>query len=106
MAEGLKKVEALKKRFAGVSVVDKSGIYNTNLVNVLEIENLLDLAEAIITAALARQESRGAHSRRDFTTRDDNNWLKHTLVGYTKEGPVLSYKPVAITNWKPVERKY
>ena len=106
MAEGLKKVEALKKRFAGISVADKSGIYNTNLVNVLEIENLLDLAEAVITAALARQESRGAHARTDFTTRDDDNWLKHTLVSYTQEGPVLSYKPVTITNWKPVERKY
>jgi succinate dehydrogenase / fumarate reductase flavoprotein subunit len=106
MAEGLKHVQALKKRFARVSVVDKSGVYNTNLVNVLEIENLLDLAEALVTAALARQESRGAHSRRDFTIRDDHNWLKHTLVGYTREGPVLSYKPVTIKNWKPVERKY
>jgi len=106
MAEGLNRIGALKQRFAGVSVVDKGGVYNTNLVNVLEIENLLDLAEALLTAALARRESRGAHARRDFKNRDDENWLKHSLVGFTPQGPVLHYKPVAITRWKPVERKY
>lgn len=106
MTAGLKKVQALKERFDRISVHDKGAVYNTNLVNAMEVENLLDLAEALLTAALARQESRGAHSRTDFKARDDDHWLKHTLVRYTQKGPELSFKPVNITKWKPVERKY
>jgi len=106
LAAGVEEVNKLKERFAGIKVVDKGRVYNTNLTNVLEIENLLDLAEAMLAAALAREESRGAHARRDFTTRDDEKWLKHTLVYYTQNGPRLDYKPVTITKWKPVERKY
>ena len=106
LAAGVEKVNKLKERFAEIKVVDKGRVYNTNLTNVLEIENLLDLAEAMLAAALAREESRGAHARRDFTTRDDEKWLKHTLVYYAQNGPRLDYKPVTITKWKPVERKY
>ncbi len=107
MAKALEKVRELKKRFKNVFVKDKAKVYNTNLINTLETENLLDLAEALITAGLAREESRGGHSRRDFTKRDDEKWLKHSLVFYKKDGaPDLGYKPVTITKWKPVERKY
>jgi succinate dehydrogenase / fumarate reductase flavoprotein subunit len=106
LGEGLKKVRELKQRFSKISIQDKSLVYNTNLINALEIENLLDLAEALVLAALMREESRGAHSRTDFKTRDDEKWLKHTLVSYSKEGPKLSYKPVNISKWKPVERTY
>lgn len=106
MAKGLKKIQALKERFKNISIADKGTVYNTNLINAFEIENLIDLAEALVTAGLARQESRGGHARTDFPNRDDDNWLKHTLVRYSLEGPKLSYKPVTITKWKPVERKY
>lgn len=106
LAEGLKQVRGLKARFAKISVQDKSLVYNTNLINALEIANLIDLAEALVLAALSREESRGAHSRTDFKTRDDEKWLKHTLVSYTKDGPKISYKPVNISKWKPVERTY
>lgn len=106
MKEGLDKVKDLKERFKNISVQDKSRVYNSNLINVLETENLLDLAEIMITAALTREESRGGHARTDFAKRDDEKFLKHTLVKKGDTGPVLDYKPVTITKWKPVERKY
>jgi succinate dehydrogenase / fumarate reductase flavoprotein subunit len=75
-------------------------------VHVLELENLLDLAEVLVAGALTRQESRGGHARRDFTTRDDDKWLKHTMAYWTPDGPRLDYGKVNISIWKPVERKY
>lgn len=106
MQEGFDKLKELKKRFENIGIQDKGRVYNSNLMNVLETENLLDLAEIMFTAAIKREESRGGHARRDFTTRDDENFLKHTLVSKSDTGPVVSYKPVTITKWKPVERKY
>ncbi len=106
MAQGLNAVRELKGRFHEISISDKTRIYNTNLINALELENLLDLAEVTILSGLAREESRGAHARTDFPNRDGQNWLKHTLVTRTPEGPHIDYKPVAITHWEPVERKY
>lgn len=106
MAAGLEKVRELKERFKKVKIQDKGRIYNSNLMNTLELENLLILAEGMIVAALTREESRGGHSRRDFTVRDDDNWLKHTLITLTDDEPKLSYKDVTIDKWKPVERKY
>ena len=102
----LAKVKELKGRFEKIRVQDKRRRYNSNLVHVLEIANLLELAEVMVTGAVERKESRGAHARRDFPTRDDENWLKHTLATKTPEGPKLDYKKVNITTWKPVERKY
>jgi succinate dehydrogenase/fumarate reductase flavoprotein subunit len=86
--------------------VDKSAVYNSNLFHALELENLLDLARVTVDGAVAREESRGAHSRRDFTTRDDEKWLKHTLAWWSESGVRMDYKPVTIDTWKPVERKY
>jgi succinate dehydrogenase / fumarate reductase flavoprotein subunit len=106
MRKALNDVRALKERFKKISVKDKGRVYNTNLINALETENLLEVAEVSVVSALTREESRGAHSRRDFKTRDDEKWLKHTLAHRTESGPKLSYKPVTITKWKPVERKY
>lgn len=106
MEEALKKIKELKKRIQKVKVQDNGRVYNTNLVNIIETTNLLDLAETIVVGGLARTESRGAHSRRDFPNRDDANWTKHTLARYTPEGPRLEYIPVTMTMWKPVERKY
>jgi succinate dehydrogenase / fumarate reductase flavoprotein subunit len=106
MEEALKKIKEFKQRITRVKVKDTSRVYNTNLVNVIETTNLIELAETIVSGGLARKESRGAHSRRDFPNRDDANWGKHTLAHYTPEGPKLDYSPVTMTMWKPVERKY
>jgi succinate dehydrogenase / fumarate reductase flavoprotein subunit len=106
LSNGLKVIQSLRKRYADISIDDKQTVYNTNLYNALEIANLLDLAEVMVTGALTRTESRGGHARRDFPDRDDVNWLKHTLAFFTEQGPKLDYKPVTITTWKPVERKY
>ncbi|MBN2463205.1 MAG: succinate dehydrogenase/fumarate reductase flavoprotein subunit [Dehalococcoidia bacterium] len=102
----LDKIQDIKQRLPGMKVNDHGRIYNTDLLSALEADNLLDLAEIIVAGALARTESRGAHSRRDFPKRDDDNWLKHTLAHYTPKGPRLDYIPVNITMWQPVERKY
>lgn len=109
-AEGLnaalRKIQEIKQCLPSIKVTDGSRVYNTDLLSALEVENLVDLAEVIVVGALARTESRGAHSRRDFPQRDDVNWLKHTLAYYAPEGPKLEYIPVKITLWQPVERKY
>ncbi|OGN94426.1 MAG: fumarate reductase (quinol) flavoprotein subunit [Chloroflexi bacterium RBG_13_50_10] len=102
----LDKIREIKRCLPDIRVKDRGRIYNTDLLSALEADNLLDLAEIIVAGALARTESRGAHSRRDFTQRDDVNWLKHTLAYYTPKGPRLDYIPVTITMWQPVERKY
>lgn len=106
MAAGLERIRNLKARFRKVSIKDNGRVYNCNLQDVLELENLLDIAEVVAVAALAREESRGAHARRDFAVRDDEKWLKHTLARYSPSGPQLDSKPVRITKWRPVERKY
>jgi succinate dehydrogenase / fumarate reductase flavoprotein subunit len=107
MEVALNKIKEVKNRLKHVKVVDTSRIYNTNLIAVLEMNNLVDLAEVIVFGALARTESRGAHSRTDFRNRDDVNWGKHTLA-YCIPGkdPRLDYIPANITMWQPVERKY
>jgi succinate dehydrogenase flavoprotein subunit len=106
MKAGLEKIAELKQRFAKITIQDKSRIYNTNLIQALETQNMLDLAEVLLFSGLTREESRGAHARRDFTKRDDEKFLSHSMVYYTGGMPRVEYKPVAITNWKPVERKY
>jgi len=106
MREGLAKIASLKDRFQRVRVDDKSRIYNTNLIQALETENMLELAEVLLYAAQAREESRGGHARTDFPARDDVKFLAHSMLYYTGSTPRLEYKPVTITNWKPVERKY
>ncbi|MFQ6090613.1 MAG: succinate dehydrogenase/fumarate reductase flavoprotein subunit, partial [Candidatus Bipolaricaulia bacterium] len=106
LQEGLQAVKEAKERYRQIRIEDKCRVYNTELIQVLELGFMLDVAEVIVSAALAREESRGAHARRDFPQRDDGNWLKHSLAFYTPEGPRLEYKPVTITAWKPVERKY
>ena len=102
----LKEIRALKKRFKNIKVEDKGKTFNTGLVAALQLDFTLDLAEVTIAGALARTESRGAHTRLDYPKRDDQNWLKHTLAYYTKDGPRLEYIPVTITKWPPTARKY
>jgi len=100
-------VRDLKARYAQASLDDHSPRYNTDLTEALEFGSLLALAEAILTAARARTESRGAHFREDFPDRDDAAWLKHTLVRQgPPDRPRLSYKPVTITQFQPKPRTY
>lgn len=99
-------IRDIRERLWRAPVVDRSLTYNTNLFHALELENLVDLAEVAVVGALAREESRGAHARRDFPSRDDARWLRHTLAWRTDEGPRIEYKPVTIDTWTPVERTY
>ncbi len=96
----------IRPRVESVVVQDKSRVFNTELVSALELGCLMDLAETIVEGALAREESRGAHARRDFPTRDDVNWLKHTLAYAGPQGPRLEYLPVTVTKYPPKERTY
>ena len=96
----------LKKRFRNVRIEDKGISFNTGLVEALQLDFTLDLAEVTIAGALARTESRGAHYRLDHPKRDDESWLHHTLAYYTMDGPRLEYIPVAITKWSPSVRTY
>ena len=106
METGLKKIRELKERYKSISLKDKSLRYNTDLERAIETGFMLDVAEVSTLGALMRTESRGGHARRDFKTRDDVNWLKHTMAHYTENGPKLDYSEVNISMWKPVERKY
>ena len=89
-----------------ISVKDKSLIFNTDLVETLEFDNLIRQAIVTMDSAYERKESRGAQSRLDYPERDDENWLKHILVKNTENGPELSTSEVSITQWTPVERTY
>ena len=108
MRAALSKIVELRKKFrTEVYIEDKNRIYNTDLQSALETLNLLDFALMAVKAGLERKESRGAHYRIDYPKRDDENWLKHTLVLPNGEDDVrLVYTPVDISTWKPVERKY
>lgn len=106
MREGLATIQDLRARYRRVGVDAKGSRYNLDLLRTIELGGMLELAEAVAAGALARQESRGSHFRRDFNTRDDANWLRHSLAWYTPEGARLEYKPVTITKWQPEERKY
>jgi succinate dehydrogenase / fumarate reductase flavoprotein subunit len=99
-------VTALKERYARVRVGDAGRTFNTDLLEARELGYLLDGAEAMAASAIARHESRGAHSRDDFPERDDVNFLAHTLAYRGEAGPSLRYKPVTITRFEPKPRTY
>ena len=106
MEDALANVRALKARFANVTVQNKGKGYNLDLIRALELEGMLDVAEAIAVGALKREESRGAHSRLDFKERDDVKFLQHTIATYSPKGPVITYSPVKVTKYKPEARRY
>jgi len=101
MTEAGEKVRELKARASHVWLQDRGKIFNTDLIQALELQALLEIAETIVAGALAREESRGAHYRSDFPRRDDANWLKHTLAYRTTEGASLKYAPVTIARFQP-----
>jgi succinate dehydrogenase / fumarate reductase flavoprotein subunit len=106
MKEGLVKIRDLKTRFKKIRPIKSVRAFNMDWVWIMELAGNLDVAEVVCLGALARTESRGSHSRTDFKTRDDANWLKHTLAHWSPEGPKLEYSPVQITKYQPEERKY
>jgi len=105
LVDGLKKLRELKQK-TWKHVDDKANEYNTNFSNVMELDSMFRVAEAILVGAIARKESRGAHARTDYPDRDDKNFLHHTLVYYDTKEPIIKKHPVTITKYKPVERKY
>jgi succinate dehydrogenase / fumarate reductase flavoprotein subunit len=99
-------VRELRERYRRVRVQDGGSVFNTDLMEVREVGYLLDCAEVTVAAALARQESRGAHFREDFPERNDADWLKHSLAFAVEGGPALRYKSVTLTRFEPKPRTY
>ena len=98
---------SLRERYERVAITDKGGLYNTDLMETVELGYLLDCADALVAGALVRTESRGAHFREDHPLRDDANWLKHTLATREQDGTIrIEYKPVKMGPYVPMERKY
>jgi succinate dehydrogenase / fumarate reductase flavoprotein subunit len=111
LKQAMSDIEELKARYSSVAVQDKGRRFNTDLLEAVELGFLLDLAEVLVASALARQESRGGHFREDYPTRDDVNFMRHTMAyrRVENDGAVtirLDYKPVIQTRYEPMERKY
>ncbi len=100
------KLKEIRDRYGRIRIEDRGKKYNTELMEVFELGVLIDLSEVLVECALARKESRGAHFREDFPKRDDANFLKHSLAYLGPNGIEISYKPVKITKFQPMERKY
>lgn len=106
LSGALKTIKDLEERYGKVTIDNRGKRFNTDLIDALELEHLLALGEAIASSALARKESRGAHWREDFPNRNDEEWLKHSLVQRTGAGLSTTYKPVVITKFEPKPRAY
>jgi fumarate reductase flavoprotein subunit len=107
LAAANRKLAELRGRYRRIELNDKTNVYNTDLLQALELGSMLDCAEAVTQSALARRESRGAHQRLDFTERDDGNFLRHSLAVYAPaEPPRIEYRDVVITRSPPGVRDY
>ena len=106
MQQACNTLRTLRERFKNILIEDRGSTFNTEVMNALELDFMLDVAETVANSALRRKESRGSHTRTDFPKRDDHNFLRHTLAYRTPEGPTIDYLPVTITRWQPEERKY
>jgi succinate dehydrogenase / fumarate reductase flavoprotein subunit len=111
LKQALTDVEVLKERYQHVGVQDQGRRYNTDLLETVELGFLLDLAEVLVVGALARKESRGGHAREDYQARDDVNFMRHTMAYAETDADGrpfvrLDYKPVTVTRYEPMERKY
>ena len=106
LSRALTEIRRLQQEYEKVGLDDRGSRFNSDLLEALELESLLGLAEVIVVSALWREESRGAHCREDFPERDDRNWLKHTLVRQADQAPEIYSRPVTITRFPPQARKY
>jgi succinate dehydrogenase / fumarate reductase flavoprotein subunit len=107
MKEQERIVGYLRERYEKVVVEDKGEVFNNDLTQALELGFLLELADCMVVAGIERKESRGAHARpHDYPDRDDENFMKHTMVRWVDDQPVLDWKPVTVTKWQPQERTY
>ena len=106
MTQGLERIEQIQNNYSQIYLDDKGTCWNTELIEALELRSLMVVGKMILTSALNRQESRGAHCREDFTERDDEKYLQHTMAYYSAAGIDIQYRPVAITMFEPKERKY
>ncbi len=106
MKRAVDTLKALRERYRDVTVDDRARAFNTEMLELIELGNLLDLALITAASALNRQESRGAHSREDFPDRDDEGWLKHTLCRLEGDDIRIAYKPVDTSRWEPKPRTY
>ena len=107
LAEACAKLAELRRRYRNIELHDKTNVYNTDLLQALELGSMLDCAEAVTQSALARKESRGAHQRLDFADRDDKNFLRHSLASYHPSEPArIGYREVVITKSQPGVRDY
>jgi succinate dehydrogenase / fumarate reductase, flavoprotein subunit len=106
MREGLQQLQQIQMQYQEIYLDDKGDCWNSELVEALELQSLLVVGQIILTSALSRTESRGAHCREDYTERDDENFLKHTMAYYSPAGIDIQHRPVTITMFEPKERKY
>jgi fumarate reductase flavoprotein subunit len=106
MATAAVATRSIRQRAADLHLRDSSRVFNTEIVSALELMNMVELAEVLSVSAADRKESRGAHTCRDYPTRDDENYLYHTLAHRTEDGPSLGRKEVKLGHWVPQERKY
>ena len=106
LRQALSDVRSISARYKNVGIMDRGLRYNTDLLEAVELGFLLDLAEVLVVGALERKESRGGHAREDYPNRDDANFMQHTMAYKTDDGVKLDYKPVVITRYQPMERKY
>jgi succinate dehydrogenase / fumarate reductase flavoprotein subunit len=106
LRQALSDVRSISARYKNVGIMDRGLRYNTDLLEAIELGFLLDLAEVLVVGALERKESRGGHAREDYPNRDDANFMQHTMAYKTDDGVKLDYKPVVITRYQPMERKY
>jgi succinate dehydrogenase / fumarate reductase flavoprotein subunit len=106
MRQGIQELSKLQEQYQQIYLDDKGNQWNTELIEAIELRSLMVVGQIILTSALNRQESRGAHSREDYPERDDSNFLKHTLAYYSPAGIDLQYKPVNLSLFEPQERKY